>query len=287
MGCGASAGADVAGDAAKPAAHTGEPAAVATGASAAAEDAPAVPLVKRKVTIAHAANVTANSTAEKNATAARSSGGETFRSVGESATEFSNEGGMSDGRNGVLTRKLAEAHVKEDEDTEEWALTRLQTLCRLSPLRLARHVMELKQGTEKDAVIDKETFFDKATCAVLFLDYSRICQLTTAMFKRQGIFVRPKSLASTLNKHLGAMCDMLTRGGGDIIKFAGDAVLVAFAVTEEAGLAEQTLRATQLSMKCIEDLQGVGTVEGIDLTAHAGIGVGDVTGFLVGGAISY
>ena len=185
------------------------------------------------------------------------------------------------GWNGVLTMKLAEANVHEAEDNEEWALTRMETLCRLSPLRLARKVMDQREGA-----IDQETFFDHTTCAVLFVDYSRVCELTTALFKKQGIFVRPKSLATTLNEHLGSLVDKLTRGGGDIIKFAGDALLVAFPVTEGSDLGEQTLRATQLSLECIAELQAAGTVEGVTLTARSGIGVGDATGFLVGGAFN-
>eukprot|EP01043_Picozoa_sp_COSAG02_P091935 COSAG02_NODE_28606_length_586_cov_1.059548_1_plen_44_part_10 len=42
--------------------------------------------------------------------------------------------------------KLAEVHVGADEDTEEWALARMETLCRLSPLRLARKVMDEREG---------------------------------------------------------------------------------------------------------------------------------------------
>ena len=190
-------------------------------------------------------------------------------------------GTLSADWSGVLTMKLVEAQISEDEDTEEWALTRMETLCRLSPLRLARKVMD-----QNEDAIDQETFLDHTTCAVLFIDYSRVCELTTALFKKQGIFVRPKSLAAILNTHLGQLVDRLTRGGGDIIKFAGDALLVAFPVTEESDLSEQTLRATQLSVECIAELEAAGTVEGVVLTAHSGVGVGDATGFLVGGVFN-
>lgn len=187
----------------------------------------------------------------------------------------------SDSWNGVLTMKLAEAHVGASEDTEEWALVRMETLCRLSPLRLARKVMD-----EREGVIDQETFIDHGTCALLFIDYRRICDLTTALFKKQGIFVRPKTLAVTLNTYLGELVDKLTRGGGDIIKFAGSALLVAFPVTVQSDLEQQTLRATQLALECIAELQAAGTVEGVELTARCGVGVGDFTGFLVGGVFN-
>ena len=42
---------------------------------------------------------------------------------------------------GVLLMKLAEGTVHEDDDTDEWALLRLSTLSRLTPLRLVRHVV--------------------------------------------------------------------------------------------------------------------------------------------------
>jgi len=88
--------------------------------------------------------------------------------------------------------KLAQPHVCEDEDTDEWALSRMEILCRLSPLRLARKVMET------DDALNQETFIDHVICAVLFIDYSRICELTTALFKRQGLFVRTHWLGINL-----------------------------------------------------------------------------------------
>eukprot|EP01047_Picozoa_sp_COSAG01_P005965 COSAG01_NODE_211_length_21847_cov_17.992781_8_plen_1325_part_00 len=134
--------------------------------------------------------------------------------------------------------------------------------------------------------IDQQNFFDRCTCAAMFIDISGFSKITEILFKKQGLD-GIEVLADTLNTYLGKIVDRLTTCGGDVIKFAGDAALVLFAVTPETDLAYQALKATQLSLECIADLEaGEAVVEGVALTAHTGIGVGEVTGFLVGGVFN-
>lgn len=136
------------------------------------------------------------------------------------------------------------------------------------------------------ANVDIGSFHDKASCSAMFIDISGFSKITEILFKKHGL-EGVDILASTLNTYLGRIVDRLTQCGGDVIKFAGDAALVIFTVTGQADLAQQTLKATQLSLECIADLEaGEAVVEGVALTAHTGIGVGDVTGFLVGGVFN-
>lgn len=186
---------------------------------------------------------------------------------------------------GVLLMKLAEGTVHEDDDTDEWALLRLSTLSRLTPLRLVRHVVNQVVANTEGVAVHPQSFFDRASCAVLFLDYSCLSAVSGELFKRHGL-EDVQVLASTLNTYLGRIVDRLTQCGGDVIKFAGDAVLVVFMVTDEADLAHQTLKASQLSLECIAELQAGRSVEGVTLTAHSGIGVGEITGFMVGGVFN-
>ena len=147
------------------------------------------------------------------------------------------------------------------------------------------HAENIVSGQGQGASHDQD-FYDRASCAAMFIDISGFSKITEILFKKHGL-EGVDILASTLNTYLGRIVDRLTQCGGDVIKFAGDAALVIFTVTDEADLAKQTLKATQLSLECIADLEaGEAVVEGVALTAHTGIGVGDVTGFLVGGVFN-
>ena len=188
-----------------------------------------------------------------------------------------------------LEMKLDEdGTVDAESDTKPWALKRMETLSRLAPYRLLRHVMRVHRTDERSEVvaINQEEFFDTVECAALFIEISGFSHLTANLVKQSGL-EGIDSLAAALNLYLGKVLETLTRCGGDVIKFAGDAALVIFPVTKDADLAQQTLKAVQLSLECILQLEEeVCVVEGVTLTAHSGIGVGEVTGFLVGGVFN-
>jgi class 3 adenylate cyclase len=214
----------------------------------------------------------------------------------EKATEYSGEkarrGSMFDN---MLVQMLVERKVEAHEDTLEWACTRLKTLARLTPRRLVQHVVEqvrhnsMAGGTDSTGraeVVSLNSYVNRTQCAGLFIDYTSLSKIPDETFRREG-FQSMELLVERLNTYLGKIVDRLTTCGGDVIKFAGDAALVLFYATPESNLAYQVLKATQLSLECIADLEaGEAVVEGVALTAHTGIGVGRATGFLVGGVFN-
>jgi class 3 adenylate cyclase len=173
--------------------------------------------------------------------------------------------------------KLKEVTVATEDDTQEWAVERLKVLARLTPYRLVRYAIKEK----KPVVI--EDYFDHFDCAALFIDISGFSKITEILFAAHGL-EGAEELATHLNINLGKCVQSITRCGGDVIKFAGDAALCVFQAGSRAELAKQTLLATQLSLDCIAELERDNyVVEGVRLTAHSGIGVGPVTGFMAGG----
>jgi class 3 adenylate cyclase len=183
-------------------------------------------------------------------------------------------------------QEIVEATVSEAEDTREWAVERLKVLSRLSPWRLLRHFLSTRTA------VDMDSFFDEFQCAALFIDISGFSVITEKLIGEYGLN-GAEQLAEHLNTNLGEICEKLTEAGGDIIKFAGDACLCVFAVdpslevgsdAHSADLAQRVLLATRLSLDCIAELEAKQyEVMGTTLTAHSGIGVGPVTGFLAGG----
>ena len=183
-----------------------------------------------------------------------------------------------------LVQVIKEATVPKADDTREWAVQRLKTLSRLSPWRL------LRQFLHSGDPLDIDAYFDEFECAALSVDISGFSTIAERLFDSHGL-AGAEELAEHINDVLGDICEQLTAAGGDIIKFAGDACLCVFPANNTLTGEEyamdlrcQVLMATRLSLRCIAALdEKKYTVEGVTLTAHSGIGVGPVTGFLAGG----
>src|SRR5215813_4992520 len=81
--------------------------------------------------------------------------------------------------------------------------------------------------------------------AVLFADISGFTALTESLAShgRRGA----EELTQCLNIYFGQLIDLITSRGGDVLKFAGDA-LIAFWPADGSGLAAATLRATDCAL---------------------------------------
>lgn len=115
--------------------------------------------------------------------------------------------------------------------------------------------------------------------AVMLADISGFTALTERLAKRGAIG------AEQLNRHLNAyfrqMIDVIYRHGGDIIKFAGDAVLAMWPATREP-LAIASHRAAQCSLDLLEKLSSY-AVDDVRLSLHIGVGAGEVMNLHLGG----
>jgi hypothetical protein len=130
-----------------------------------------------------------------------------------------------------------------------------------------------------------------------------------------------------INAYMRKLIDSIEKAGGDIIKFAGDAMQVVWRVASSSssssrdtaaadaldatpdspsapspaargsasssvdhashhmveGLEEAVLAAARCSLRMLIDLHGFSPVTGVTLKLHIGIGVGQMTGYTVGG----
>ncbi len=117
--------------------------------------------------------------------------------------------------------------------------------------------------------------------AVLLADVAGFTTVTETLTRRG-----PDGAEETtriLNRYFGQLIDLIRAHGGDIAKFAGDAMLVIWPAADAAGLVGATSRAA----RCALDLQRkVGLLEaipGIPLRVQAMIGAGDLTVAYIGG----
>jgi len=90
-------------------------------------------------------------------------------------------------------------------------------------------------GPPRDAPHVESTF-----CTVLFADLSGFTSRTEQLSRlRNG----PEQIGRLLNAHLGPLVDIIEAHGGDIVKFAGDAVLVCWGVDQARDGVRTTILA--------------------------------------------
>ncbi|KAH9259527.1 hypothetical protein BASA81_001948 [Batrachochytrium salamandrivorans] len=86
-----------------------------------------------------------------------------------------------------------------------------------------------------------------------------------------------EELVNQLNDTLTQLIAVIRQSGGDIIKFAGDAILVVWICRDLEHLAEQVCIATECAVRCCALRSDSG------LGLHVGIGAGELVGAHVGG----
>ncbi|MEG4578097.1 tetratricopeptide repeat protein [Microcoleus sp. MON1_C5] len=115
--------------------------------------------------------------------------------------------------------------------------------------------------------------------AVLFTDISGFTALTERLAERGPDGA--EELTKHLNAYFGQLIELISDRGGDIIKFAGDAMLAIWPATDES-LATATYRAAECSLAILEKLSHY-VAGDVRLTLHIGIAAGDLMSLHVGG----
>jgi class 3 adenylate cyclase len=115
--------------------------------------------------------------------------------------------------------------------------------------------------------------------AVLFADISGFTALAERLAQRGPIGA--EELTRSLNTVFDLLIDLVDQWGGEVLKFAGDALL---AVWPSSDLAEATCRAAQASLVMHERLISLQRlVVQAPLTLRIAIGAGDITVSTLGG----
>ncbi len=134
-----------------------------------------------------------------------------------------------------------------------------------------------------------EPVTEKFQAAVLFADISGFTLLTERLAERGPSGV--ESLARILNEYFGRLIDIVHDYGGDVVKFAGDAVVAVWTVasSEEATDAlflddqrRRALRAAECALKIRAELTHYKT-ENLDLYLKLAVSAGNIVAAHVGG----
>ena len=115
----------------------------------------------------------------------------------------------------------------------------------------------------------------------LFADISGFTKLSEKFSKkgRKGT----EFLAFSLNRYMELLINIIGKNGGDIFKFAGDALLVIWPSKEEKDLQEYSARAFHCAKQIQKRLNNLDMGIGNKLSVKVGLGLGDCRIFYVGG----
>lgn len=118
--------------------------------------------------------------------------------------------------------------------------------------------------------------------AVLFADISGFTALTE-LLARQGP-AGVERVASGLNGYFGRLIAIIEAHGGDVVKFAGDALTAVWLQPEDQpGLRDAALRAVDCALAVQTHLHGYQISDGMDLLVRVGVGASRVAAVHLGG----
>ena len=123
-------------------------------------------------------------------------------------------------------------------------------------------------------------FTERFPAALLFADISDSTRLAERL-AAQGP-AGAEEFSRLLNAYLGAVIDVVTAHGGDVVKFAGDGLFALWPAEEHGGLAAATRHAAQCALAVQETLRLRRPGEVIRLSMRIGVGAGEVIGVAVG-----
>jgi class 3 adenylate cyclase len=215
------------------------------------------------------------------------------QSVGSEASGRTEETATMSRRSSLKppSRSSSFSHISDSD--------KLNRINSLIPRRLVRRMAELP------AEMPIVSFEDSFDAAILFADISGFSALAaklegiTLMEKRRSdqhnLTLAADALALCINNCLQQMVQSILDQGGDIIKFAGDAILAVYPVRRKVEFKDAVITACTVALKLIsmsfpvdifiKDLLKISAPgeERLFLTVHCAVGAGKTVGYNVGG----
>ena len=144
------------------------------------------------------------------------------------------------------------------------------------PAILIKKILEQKQSEKKKPPLNMPI-----KTVSLFADISGFTKLSESFSKkgRKG----SEFLAFCLNRYMELLINIIGKNGGDIIKFAGDALLVIWPQEKRGDEINSCRRAVQCALQIITKLDKLEMIQGRVLSVKVGLGFGECKVLLVGG----
>ncbi|HSH01772.1 MAG TPA: adenylate/guanylate cyclase domain-containing protein [Anaerolineae bacterium] len=136
---------------------------------------------------------------------------------------------------------------------------------------------------------------DRFPTAVMFIDIAGYTNLAESLSRQHGPAAGAEQLATALNNYFTPMIDLIIAHGGEVIKFAGDAILSIWPATDQTQgpnfgndkeLATAIHRATQCALQIQQSLHQHQPLPQTSFAAQIGIGAGLVSAVYLGGVFN-
>ncbi|MEM7034606.1 MAG: adenylate/guanylate cyclase domain-containing protein [Chloroflexota bacterium] len=152
---------------------------------------------------------------------------------------------------------------------------------------LASYVPRIIQERISDNGFDElGPLIEPVSAAILFADISGFTALTERL--AQAGPAGAEELTAILNAYFGKLIRIIDAYGGDVVKFAGDALLALWIPEQSKDstitLADVTLQATQCSVDIRNQLNDYPATADIRLSLRLALGAGEITTMHLGGA---
>ncbi len=149
--------------------------------------------------------------------------------------------------------------------------------------RIASYVPRLLRRQSVDAPDKPAASVDRFGAAVLLADISGFTSLAERLAKKGS--AGAEELTATLNAYFGPMIDLIDTYGGDVVKFAGDALLVLWPGQVVDDLERAALLATACGLALQKEVERLKTGAGIPLDLKVAVGAGQVALAQLGGVL--
>ena len=179
----------------------------------------------------------------------------------------------SDGMLGRISRLVGDLIYQQCDDLQ--GTNALAHLASFMPGRLCCRFTEDDPGIPLPSAED-------TSCTVLFADISGFTSLTERLAKKGA--VGAEELTAALNSYFGELIGIVGRFDGDVLKFAGDALLATFE-DRVAGqdLQDAAARAVSASLVIQKQMEDFPEVEGQKLSLKIALAAGDLRMMHLGG----
>ena len=132
-----------------------------------------------------------------------------------------------------------------------------------------------------DSAAGRDPIADHRQGSVLIADVTGFTTITERLAE-QGA-AGAEELTRVINEYFGHVIDIILAHGGDIVRFAGDAVLAVWPASDELDERETARCATQCGLSLQRTLANYRSNGGTELAMKIGVGTGDFTCMHLGG----
>ncbi len=139
------------------------------------------------------------------------------------------------------------------------------------------------EATVRDPQALRAPTHDRFDAAIMFADISGFTRLSEHLAEKGATGV--EDLTRILNSFFGRLIDIIHAHGGDVAKFAGDALHAVWKVDEQTTLQDRTRVAAQCALTARDELLGFALEGGGTLSLRIGVGAGAVDFVTLGGVL--